>query len=106
MASAKPTQPPTGADFSALVKKVNELATKAAIPLLSETVTGRIPLWKRWVGGEKPEYDGTGLRDVVNSNAIMLDNVKKDVDVSAQAIIELRADVQALQEAPAARPFP
>ena len=105
MASAKPTQPPTGADFSALVKKVNALAVKAGIDPLNQLITGRIPAWKRWVGGET-EFDGNGLRDVVNSNAIMLDGVKRDGDVNSQAILELRADVQALKEAPAAHPFP
>lgn len=105
MASSKPTQPPGGADFAALVKKVNQLATKAGVAPLSETITGRIPAWKRWVGGEK-EYDGTGLRDVLNADAIMLDGVKSTVDSHSQAIIDLRADVKALQEAPAPRPFP
>lgn len=105
MASTKPTQPPSGADFSALVKKVNELAGKVGVAKLSDTVVGKIPAWKRWVGGES-EYDTTGLRDVVNSNAIMLDGVKSSTDANSQAIIELRADVQALKEAPAARPFP
>jgi len=105
MASAKPTQPPAGADFNALVSKVNELAKKAGISPLSATIIGKIPAWKRWVGGEK-EYDGTGLRDVVNSHGVQLDGMKTNIDVHSQAIIELRADVQALQEAPAPRPFP
>jgi len=105
MASAKPTQPPSGADFSALCKKVNDLAAKVGLAPLSATVTGKIPAWKRWVGGES-EYDGTGLRDVVNANAIMSDQMKANLDSQAQSIIELRADVQALKEAPAARPFP
>lgn len=105
MASAKPSQPPTGADFAALVNKVNELATKVGVTKLNATITGRIPAWKRWVGGEK-EFDGTGLRDVVNSNAIMIDNVKSHVDSNSQSILELRADVEALKEAPPARPFP
>lgn len=104
-ASAKPSQPPSGADFSALVKKVNELAGKAGVAKLNTTITGKIPAWKRWVGGED-EYDGTGLRDVVNANALFQDQMKAAIDAQAQSIIDLRADVQVLKEAPAPRPFP
>jgi hypothetical protein len=101
----KPQQPPSGADFSALVKKVNELADKTGIAKLNATITGKIPAWKRYVGSEV-EYDTKGLRDVVNANAFFLDAVKDDVDAHGQAIIEMRADIRALQEAPPARPFP
>ena len=80
MASAKPTQPPKSADYSALVKKVNEVATKAGVAPLSSTNTTAIPRHKRWVGGEGPDYDGTGLRDVVLANAKYLDEVKDHVD--------------------------
>jgi hypothetical protein len=103
--SLKPGQPPSGADFSALVKKVNEVAVKTGVTKLNETITGKIPAWKRYVGSEA-EYDTKGLRDVVNGNALFLDAVKGDTDAHGQAIIELRADVQVLKEAPAARPFP
>lgn len=106
MPAKRATQPPAGADFSALVKKVNELATKAGVSPLSELITGRIPAWKRWVGGEKPDFDATGLRDVVDTNAVFLNAVKGDVDTHGQAILDLQADVKALQEAPPARPFP
>lgn len=102
MAAAKPTQPPSGADMSALVKRVDELSKKAGLGAF----TSKLPLWKRWLGGEKPDYDGTGLRDVVNTNAVFLDQVKGDVDANGQAIAELKADVQVLKEAPAPRPFP
>jgi hypothetical protein len=105
-ASAKPTAPPSGADFSALVTKVNEVAGKVGVAKLSTTITGKIPAWKRWVGGEKPDYDGKGLRDVVNANAIYTDQIKFTVDAQGQSINEMRAEIRALQEAPAARPFP
>ena len=104
-----PATPPSGADFSALVKKVNELATKAGLAPLSATVTAKIPLWKRYVGGEGPEYNEAterGLKTVVTANADQLNRVKGDVDSHSQAILELRADVEALKEAPPARPFP
>lgn len=100
--SAKPTKPPTGADMNALVVRVNELSQN----VLHKPFTSKLQAWKRWVGGEGPDYDVTGLRDVVNTNAIFTDQIKGDVDTQAQAIIELRQDVQALKEAPAARPFP
>ena len=102
----QPGQPPAGADFSALVKKVNEIAEKTAgVTKLNATITGKIPAWKRWVGGEE-EYDGTGLRDIVNANALNQNAIKANVDSNSQAILELRADVEALKEAPPARPFP
>lgn len=100
MASAKPTQPPT-ADMTGLIAQVDKLSKK----VFGTGFTSTLPAWKRWVGGEA-EFDVKGLRDVVNSHAIMLDNMKQDVDASAQAILELRADVEALKEAPPARPFP
>lgn len=103
-ASAKPGQPPS-ADLSVLVNRVDALSQKAGLGPIPPGAT-KLPLWKRWLGGEKPEYDGTGLRDVVNTNAIFLDGVKRDGDVNSQAILELRADVQALKEAPAPHPFP
>jgi len=103
MASAKPTQPPA-ADMSVLVNRVDALSKKAGLGALPIGAT-KLPAWKRWIGGEA-EFDSSGLRDVVNSNAVMLDNQKKDLDAHGQSIIELRADVQALKEAPAARPFP
>lgn len=100
MSAKHPTQPPQ-ADMASLVNKVNELATKAGL----KTLTSKLPDWKRWVGGEA-EFDAIGLRDVVNANAIMLDDVKVDQDTHSQAILDLQADVQALKEVPPARPFP
>lgn len=104
-----PVTPPSGADFSALVKKVNEIALRSGLTPLSETVTARIPLWKRWVGGEGPEFNEAverGLKTVVSANADQLNRVKADLDTQSQAILDLRADVEALKEAPPARPFP
>lgn len=100
-----PSQPPGGADFSALVKKVNELATKAGVAKLNETITGKIPAWKRWVGGEA-EYDVTGLRDTVATNAVFANGLKGDVVALGQAMIEVRQDIQELQEAAPSTSFP
>lgn len=101
-----PTQPPTGADFSALVKKVNELATKVGLAPLSATITGRIPAWKRWVGGEGPDFDVKGLRDVVAANAVNQNELKGDIDALGQAMIEVRQDIRELQEAAPTTSFP
>ena len=87
--------------MDALVKRVDALSQKSGLGKF----TSKLPLWKRWVGGEA-EYDVTGLRDVVDTNAKYLDAVKGDVDAHSQAIIELRQDVQVLKEAPPSRPFP
>jgi len=76
MASAKPTQPPKGADMAALVKAINDVRAKVGLP----AITSKMPDWKRWVGGEAPDHDGTGLRDVVMANAVYLDAVKRDLD--------------------------
>lgn len=100
-----PSQPPGAADFSALVKKVNQLAVKAGVAPLSELITGRIPAWKRWVGGEA-EYDVTGLRDTTATNSIFSNQLKGDIDALGQAMIEVRQDIQELQEAAPSTSFP
>lgn len=55
--------------MSALIARIDELSKK----ILNKGFTSKLPNWKRWVGGET-EYDTTGLRDVVNANALMLDD--------------------------------
>lgn len=104
MASAKPTQPPAF-DATGHEKALYDSVRKPDGSPYAVFADQSFPRWKRWVESNV-EYDGKGLRDVVNINALMLDNLKADVDLHGQAIIELRADVQALKEAPAARPFP
>lgn len=109
--TAKPVQPPSGADFSALVKKVNELAAKAGVSPLSSTVTARIPLWKRWVGSEGPEYDEVtegGLRAVEKANALFVDELKADVDQHSSRLNlhAQRLDTVEAWIAAQPRPFP
>ena len=36
------------------------------------------------MGGEKPDFDSSGLRDVVQTNAVYLDSVKRDLDDSKE----------------------
>lgn len=103
MASAKPGQPPA-ADMSVLVKRVDELSKKAGLGSIPVGAT-KLPLWKRWLGGEKPEYDGTGLRDVVKTNADMLDDVKGDVDTHSERLNRHSDRLAALEAQPPQVPF-
>ena len=75
MATRKPNELPA-ADMSMLLAKVNELAKKTGIDPLHAGAMA-LSKWKRAVGGEKPDYDVIGLRDVVKTNAIYLDDVEE-----------------------------
>lgn len=74
MAARLPGEPPA-ADMSALLNKVNELCAKTGVAKLGK---GAIALsrWKRYVGGEKPDFDVIGLRDVVKTNAINQNDIE------------------------------
>lgn len=108
MPSAKPTQPPS-ADLSALVNRVDELSKKAGLGALG-TGAKALPRWKRWIGGEKPDYDASGLRDVVQTNAVYLDSVKRDVDDFREntgvALVSVDHRLDALEAAVQHPPFP
>jgi len=65
-----PSEPPA-ADISSLMNKIDELCVKAGVDKLGTGVRN-LARWKRWLGGEKPDFDGTGLRDIVKANAIGL----------------------------------
>lgn len=107
MASAKPSQPPK-ADMSVLVTRVDALSQKAGLGSLPIGAT-KLPLWKRWVEGAGPEYDVTGLRDIVLANAVLLDDVKGDLDTlrgsTDHRLDIVEAKVAALEAAPPS-PFP
>lgn len=108
MPSAKPNQPPAS-DFSTMEKAwYDNLKRPDGQPyevFNNQTLTK----WKRWVGGEF-EFDGTGLRDVVNANAIHLDNVEENLnahkaaDASRHQTVNQR--LSALEAAVANPPFP
>lgn len=78
MASAKPTQPPAF-DASAHEKVLYDEVRKDDGSGYQVFQDKALALWKRWVGGEG-EFDGKGLRDVVQTNAVYLDSVKGDLD--------------------------
>lgn len=67
------------------------------------------PEWKRWVEATGSQ-DGRGLKDVVEANAIGLDQLKGNVDAHTDALAtingrlnSLTARITALEESP---PFP
>lgn len=97
----KPSAPPPF-DAAAFTK-----ALTAGTPINAVTAKQYIA-WKQWVESTNA-YDGAlkgGLRDVEDANAKGVDRLKGDVDIHSQAILEMRADIQELQEAPPTHPFP
>ena len=108
MASAKPTQPPAF-DASTHEKVLYDEIRKADGSGYQVFLDKALAKWKRWVSGEN-EYDGTGLRDVVLSNATYLDQVKAGVDaLDDREATHHAAQAQrltALEDAVANPPFP
>jgi hypothetical protein len=68
-----------------------------------------LPVFHRWIRSEG-EFDGAGLRDVVNANAIYLDDVKQDLDghkvTDAERHAALARRVATLEGAATSSPFP
>jgi len=90
------------------IKAVNETRAKVSLP----AITSGGPLWKRWAGGESPEYDAVhdgGLYPVVKANAYGLDRLKDSHDSlddrEQQHYNSLASRVSALEAAPRV-PFP
>lgn len=81
MPSQKPTQPPAG-DFATFSKTLHDKVRKGGYATgdpYTVFADGTLPKFTRWVGSSG-EFDGTGLRDTVNANALYLDEVKEDLD--------------------------
>jgi hypothetical protein len=77
--SQKPTQPPVfdeGTFAKRLYERVLTATTQQPYAVFKPDF---FPKWARWLSG-KGEYDGVGLRDCVNSNALYLDAVKDHLD--------------------------
>ena len=108
MPSAKPGQPPAF-DATAHENVLNTELKKDDGSSYAVFTDKAFPRWKRWVDGTA-EYDGTGLRDVVNANAIHLDaveqnlNAHKENDNDRHALIASR--LAALEAAANEDPFP
>lgn len=88
MPFAKHVGQPPALDAAGMVKGDNPAAQK-------------FPPWKRWVEGTS-EFDGKGLRDVVEANANGLNTVKVDVDEHAQRLSQAEARIAALEARPVA----
>ena len=72
-----PSEPPAS-DITSLMNKIDELCEKVGVQKLGLGVRN-LARWKRWVGGEKPDFDGTGLRDIVKANALNLNEFEEMV---------------------------
>lgn len=108
MPSKKPTQPPD-MDTKAFVKKLREIVAKVGMAPVIAYDEKYLPTFHRWIRSEG-EYDGAGLRDVVNANAVYLDDVKEDLDghktMDAARHTALALRVTALEGAATTTPFP
>lgn len=108
MPSAKPTQPPAS-DFSTMEKAWYDSLKRPDGKPYEVFNNLTLTKWKRWVGGEA-EFDGEGLRDVVNTNAIFVDAVKGDLDDHRSADLARHQTINqrlaALEAAVANPPFP
>ena len=78
MASLKPTQAPAF-DAKGFCKRLYERVTQTNGTPYAVFGENGMPRWARWINGTG-EFDGKGLRDVINTNAIYLDDVKNDLD--------------------------
>jgi hypothetical protein len=104
----KPTQPPD-MDTKAFVKRLRELFAKVGLGPYQTFNDEYLPVFHRWVRSEG-EFDGTGLRDVVNANAYAVDDLKEDLDgfktTSNLRYTALAQRVSALEGAATTSPFP
>lgn len=97
----KPSQAPT---FNAKAFTDLLVAGKPITPALQAQYIA----WKQWVESTSG-FDGAdkgGLRDVLDADMKAVDLLKTHTDSNSQAILELRADVEALKEAPPSTSFP
>jgi hypothetical protein len=108
MPSKKPTQPPD-MDTKAFVKRLRELFAKVGMGPFQAFGDEYLPVFHRWIRSEG-EFDGAGLRDVVNANAVYLDDVKEDLDgykvTDSARYASLARRVSALEGAATTTPFP
>ena len=107
--ASQPTQPPTF-DESTFAKRLYERVLTATTQQPYAVFKPEyFPKWARWIAG-KGEYDGSGLRDVVNINAIFLNSVKEHLDRvddrEAAHHAAQSARITALEAAATTDPFP
>lgn len=106
--SKKPTQPPD-MDTKAFVGRIRDVTAKVGLGPFQTFQDEYLPRFHRWIRAEG-EFDGTGLRDVVNANAYALDDVKGDLDAfkatANSRYTALAQRVSALEAAGTSSPFP
>lgn len=104
MAASLPPNPPSSWSADTFDKTLALIASKVGvtIPAAAKMVTP----W-RWTAGISP-FDGAtkGLRDNLEALVKFANALKVGQDAHSQSIIELRADVEALKEAPPSSSFP
>lgn len=76
--SKKPTQPPPF-DTPAFLRRLRDITAAADLGPFSVFNQEWMTNFHRWIRSEG-DYDGIGLRDVVNANAYALDALKEDFD--------------------------
>ena len=108
MPSQKPTQPPPF-DAATFVKVLDGELKKDDGSSYAVFQDNSYPRYTRWINGTA-EFDGKGLRDVVNANAIYLDEVKDGLDAhkaaDASRHASLNQRIAALEAASQSVPFP
>lgn len=104
MAASLPPDPPSSFSAADFDKLIASIATKVGVVVKADTKF--VTPW-RWIAGISP-FDGAAksIRDNLEALVKFSNATRTITDSQAQAIIDLQADVQALKEAPAARPFP
>lgn len=107
--SQKPTQPPTFDEGTFARRLYERVLTPSTNKPYAVFKPDYFPKFVRWVKGSE-EFDGIGLRDVVNANAIYLDAVKDDLDqINERETAHHTAQAMrlaALEEAVSNPPFP
>lgn len=93
-------------DSKGFVKRIREMAAALNLGPFPVFSDAQLPVFHRWIMGTE-EFDGTGLRDVVNANAFAVDDLKNDFDdhrtmdnVRHSALAQRVAALEAQQSAP------
>jgi hypothetical protein len=105
---ANKTSKPPAADFAALVNRVTALSEKAGLGPLAPGAL-KLPLWKRWVEGGKPEYtsvESGAPRVITDSHAVEINDLKNDLDVHTERLNIQAQRIAALEALPHTPPFP
>jgi hypothetical protein len=106
--SKKPSQPPA-MDTKGFVRRLRDITAAVKLGPFSVFNDDQLPPFHRWIRSEG-EFDGNGLRDVVNANAIALDDLKEDLDghkaVDSARHTALAQRVAALEGQQHNAPFP